>query len=264
MSKLSLRWVGVALALSGTAAFGLSVWDMSQKLGEFYKQDPVVLHYFIDVPKIDQYLGRPLSFDTIETPSGPQFMVRYGESTEKLPVMGKDIPELGTIRRHEDWLRLLLLAGDAGKDADPYALIEHVAPGSKLVLVARSAAPGYDPETWGAALYKDWVYAFLVFEPDGSIMRFDRTYRELANDSRSWEFVAAMNVTPSLHTPALKSSSPISYPNYRPVRKAMDVMGWTWPVSGVSMLVMIGGVVLFGASFVSRPKRAEVERVETQ
>ena len=68
----------------------------------------------------------------------------------------------------------------------------------------------------------------------------------------SWQFAAAMQVTPSLHTPAARSASPMSYPNFVNVREALAAMGWTWPVAGVSILTLIIGGLMLAASFVKR------------
>lgn len=244
------------LLITSSLAFGASVWRMSERLEAYRATDPVELHYFIQVESASfDYLGATVRIDTVDRNGRAMVAAAFGNVTEYLSVLGKDIPGLGPLDRHRDWLRLLLLAGTGGEFADPAELLARGGEGSKLVLVARGGAPGLDPGTWGSAHYKDWVYDFIVFEPTGNLTRFSRTYRELSQIQHSWEFAAAMNVTPSLHTPAMRSSSPISYPNYGPVRNALNSMGWTWPVAGVSVLAGTAGLMLFGASFVKSGSR---------
>lgn len=261
MNRKTLRWSGAALAVLSAAVFGAAVWEMSDRLQERREIDPVELHYFITLAADEfEYLGRPVRIKTIAADRGGEVSVTYGDATSSFPIVGRDVPELGEITRHNDWLRVLLLAGEAGNRADQHALMKETAPGSALVLVSRAAAPGLDPDTWGSANYKDWVYQFIIFEPDGTLTRFTRTYRELAADPHSWEFAAAMNVTPSLHTPAMRSSSPMAYPNYGPVRDSINAMGWTWPAAGVSVLTLLIGLMMFGGSYVKRRPNAEDAR----
>lgn len=254
MKPKILRVAGLAAVVGGLSLFAAAGWAMAQRLGALREQDPIKLHFFIPIDA-DRFphLGREVSIDTLDTPGGPIVEVRWGDSVERLPVAGRDVPGLGPIVRHNDWLRVMLLAGDADRStADPLSLLADGGSGSRLVVAARAGAPGLDPETWGSAHYKDWVYTILTFDPAGGIERSERTYRELSREPHSWEFAAAMNVTPALHTPAMRSSSPMSYPNYAPVRSAMNSMGWTWPAAGVSVLALAAGAMMLGASFVSR------------
>ncbi len=253
MKQTTLRWSGAALLTVSAAAFGASIWTMSNRLEALRAAEPLAQNYFIPLGGADfEYLGRSVEIETDVNATPPVIVVQYGEAVETLPVVGRDIPELGELDRHTDWMRVLLLAGEAGDQADQFELLREQAPGSRLVVVARGGAPGFDPETWGSAHYKDWVYVLLVLEPDGAITRLERTYRELARTPYSWEFTCAMTVTPSLHTPAMRSSSPIAYPNYGPVQEAINSMGWSWPVAGVSMLTGVVGALMFAASYVSR------------
>ena len=253
MTQMQYRLIGGAILAVSLCAFGGSMWGMSQRLDEFRTDEPLDPNYFIPLgEEAFPYLRRDVVIETRPDAAPPVVSISYGDETEVIPIVGRDVPELGGLDRHLDWLRVLLLAGEQGKQANRNRLLEEPAPGSQLVVVARGGAPGFDPETWGTAHYKDWVYTFLVLEPDGSITRFNKTYRELSKSPHTWEFATAMTVTPSLHTPAMRSSSPISYPNYSPVRDAFGSMGWTWPVAGFSMLGCVIGTMVFAGSFVSR------------
>jgi hypothetical protein len=180
-------------------------------------------------------------------------MITWGDEQARLPVGGLDAEALPGLARYADWLSVMMVAEgfeSLGRVEEQVRAGEIPA---RLVVVARSAPPGMDPESWGAAKYKDAVYAFLELEPDGTIVRSERTYRELAGDVYSWRHVAAMKVTPGLNTPSSRSVSPISYPNYAGVRQAMNAMGWTWPAFGVGALGTLTGLLIFLTSFVRRP-----------
>jgi len=250
--------MGLAVLVISGSAFVASVLDMSARLEQLREMDPVRLHYFIPLTAADfMYLGRPVRIDTTTEASGRGVVhLRYGESRARLPVLGRDLPDLGPIERHQDWMRVLLLAGDRGEDADPVDLLARGGLGSRLIVVARGPAPGLDAETWGEAHYKDWVYTIITFGESGDLQEEHLTYRDLAAEQHSWQFAAAMNVTPSLHTPAQRSSSPISYPNFKPVRSAFSSMGWTWPAAGVTALGVLVSLLVLGATFVSRDRPA--------
>ncbi|RMH30030.1 MAG: hypothetical protein D6693_01295 [Planctomycetota bacterium] len=259
MTRRRARWIGLAALAVGGGVFVSAVLAMSQRLRRLRDAEPVALHYFIPISADEfEYLGRPVRFETITPEGRPAFVrVRYGEATAALPILGLDVPALGPIERHQDWMRVLLLAGEAGESADPARLMRDGGAGSRLIVAARGPAPGLDADTWGEAHYKDWVYTIITFDPDGSLDEQRVTYRDLLSEQHSWRFAAAMNVTPALHTPAMRSSSPISYPNFGPVRRAYAAMGWTWPAAGVGALGVMVGLLVLGASLVKTPAGAD-------
>lgn len=201
-----------------------------------------------------EFTLRGLSFrlDTVETPS-PRVEIHWADTSTTLPITGRDNPALPGLMRHMDWLRVMMIV-DGVTSLD--GITERIRAGeipSRFLVVVRSVAPGLDPDSWGAAKYKDYVYTYLELETDGTITRSERTYREIALDTRSWRHVAAMHVTGGLNTPSSRGTSPISYPNYAGVKQAMDAMGWTWPVFGVGAFGFLAGLILLMGSFVKSP-----------
>jgi len=246
------RRIGLALIAVAVVLTAVSVGAMAQRLAEHNREDPPVP--FATIRPQDPsftYRGVDFALEPRET-DPPAVHIRWGDETVTLPVTGTDVPALPGLLRHRDWLAVLMIAEGAEKLGDVEDLVRTGAIPARLVVVARAAAPGRDPETWGAATYKDYVYTYLELEPDGAITRSERTYREIYNDVSSWRHVAAMQVTGGLNTPSSRGVSPISYPNYAGVQEAMNAMGWTWPAFGVAALAGLSGAILTLGSFVSR------------
>ena len=95
-----------------------------------------------------------------------------------------------------------------------------------------------------------------TINPDATITRSERAYRDIQHETDSWRHVAAMKVTGGLNTPSSRGVSPISYPTYAGVKRAMQAMGWTWPAFGVGAAGFLTGLILLLGSFVQRPEDA--------
>ncbi|TVQ30672.1 MAG: hypothetical protein EA376_12515 [Phycisphaeraceae bacterium] len=252
------RLIGLALLLTGAALLAVSLLAMSQRLEGHYAEadaprwsvQPIFDQTFV-------HAGRKGAVHAAPEAAAPSITIEWGESSVRLPVTGRDDARLPQLLQHQEWLRVLRLAEVKGDQKQLEEGLQSGAIVPRLVVVARAPAPGHDPETWGQARYKDWKYTFLELKADGSIERSEQNYRALANQPHTWEFVAAMNVTPSLHTPAMRASSPMSYPNYGPIRSAIGAMGWTWPVAGLSVLLTSTGLLIVGSTFVAKVSRWE-------
>ncbi|MFG0274244.1 MAG: hypothetical protein ACF8QF_04220 [Phycisphaerales bacterium] len=263
-----LRRVGLLLTAIAVAAVAIIMPAMARKVGAHREQ-----------VSSERWAVRIVSADTFEYFSGVEGRVEevgdairleWGDDAITVPIGGENVPGLPGLRRYKAWFAVLAMAPVTG---DIPELEKGLADGTiteRLVAVARQPAPRVDPETWGVADTSDWRYLFWTLTPEGALERFDepytytyygeevveagyRSYKALKRlPSSSWQFVAAMEVTPGLHTPAARNSSPISYPNYAGVRDDINAMGWTWPASGVAFLVLIVGVLFLSASFVRR------------
>jgi len=258
------RRLGLALLAFAAVLIAVSVAAMAQRLAEHNRQDPPVPFATIRAQDAEfTYQGVGFSLKTRET-EPPAVVIEWGDRAVTLPVTGTDVPALPGLVRHRDWLAVLMIAEGAQKLGDVEELVRSGAIPARLVVVARAAKPGEDPETWGAAAVKDYVYTYCELEPDGSITESQRTYREIYNDVSSWRHVAAMQVTGGLNTPSSRGVSPISYPNYAGVKEAMNAMGWTWPAFGVAAVAGLAGAILILGSFVSRkPSSATPESSST-
>jgi hypothetical protein len=247
------RLIGTTLLLLGIAIIAVSSVAMAFRLAERNETDqPRAFATAVSVePSFTGYNDIPFNLRLIET-SPRQVEITWGDETERLLVGGREAEELPGLMRHVEWLSVMRIAEGISRLG---AVDEQVVAGEipdRMVVVARSVPPGMDPETWGAAKYKDNVYTFLELRPTGEMIRTEESYRELAGDVYSWKHVAAMKVTPGLNTPSSRSVSPISYPNYAGVREAMNAMGWTWPAFGIGALASLSGLIVMLTSFVPR------------
>jgi len=253
VSDRRARTLGLALLALGILIIGVSSVAMAFRLAERNETDRP--RAFATTASVESsfagYNGIPFRLEVLDGPPR-QVEIWWGEESTRLPIGGRESEALPGLMRHVEWLRVMRIAegisrlGDVDRQVQAGEIPDH------LVVVARSVPPGMDPETWGAAKYKDNVYTFLELRPTGEMVRTEATYRELAGDVYSWKHVAAMQVTPGLNTPSSRSVSPISYPNYAGVRDAMNAMGWTWPAFGVGALATLTGVLVLLTSLVPR------------
>jgi hypothetical protein len=97
---------------------------------------------------------------------------------------------------------------------------------------------------------KAWRYEILEFAPvgvetDGPMIRVHEIpYDELPELERTWQYAAALNVTPPLKFPKLKD----------PMKSNRGLNGVTWPfpVAGSAILVGSLGLIVLSGSFVRR------------
>lgn len=257
MTSTTARKLGLALTVLSAAALVTAVGAMTLRLRAHYtsgQAPPNKLWWLQRTAHLEQRVdGRLLRVEPVRdevTGATTALRVVWGEASEVVPVGGEVVEALPDLKRYSAWFALLRAAPGATEEE---ARLAEEQGRTTLLAVVRTPPPGHDPKTWGAARYKDWRYIFLTLTPDGAIERSEATYRQLAEQPRSMRFAAAMQVTPGLFTPGMRSASPLTYPNYKPVRDDLRAMGWTWPVSGVSVLALIAGVLLLASAKVRRP-----------
>lgn len=269
MRNRTLRRAGATLALASAVALAFVVPSMASRLRERIQAEEGVLWAVARVsPDTFEYFNG-VSGSVAEVDGDVQ--LRWGDDELSLPIAGQITQALPGMAKFRGWFAILAMTPvtDGESLAELQADLDAGRVEPMLVAVLRSPPPGVDADTWGAAEYKDWRYTYYMLTPQGAIERFDepftytfygkevveqgyRSYRGVERDPYSWQFVAAMQITPGLYTPSARNSSPLTYPNYAGVRNAMSAMGWTWPVGGVAMLGLIVGGLMFAASFVTR------------
>lgn len=134
---------------------------------------------------------------------------------------------------------------DEARDADPL---------DRLILavrVEREVRPDEDPsEMAGVVDRKAWRYEFLEFAPVGvetggpMIRVHEIAYADLPEWERTWQYAAALNVTPPLRFPKLKD--PMSS------NRGLNGVTWPFPVAALAVLGAAAGFAVLGGTFVHR------------
>lgn len=253
------RTIGLAITALAGALFLLAVAAMGHKAAA-YNREADFDRFRIDPSRARQVEvhGRLVTItDATDEAGDAALRVRYGSIETLVPVKAPpalDLPDLGG---YAEWAALLAIR-PAQKTGEP-VLDEH---GNQLpprfVLVTRNTPPGFDPDSWGSVRRADWRFNFHEFMPDGTIQsrtfrwpRSDRSERGLANraarhdelaealaaipplQERTWEYQAALHVIPKLQMPS-----------YRFRHTALEAAGWTFPVAGFAMLLLLLGLCL--------------------
>lgn len=211
------------------------------------------------------FQGEPVHIDVVEadqSASGQKMLrIDFRGSELLFPIEPgmQDDPRLPGLKRFEDWLSVVpMFTGVQTQEQ----LEKDLADGTrhpKLLVAMRLLAKGYDPESWGLVRRKDWRYRFALLDAkaplDQAVEIVEGTYVDLdllgdpvfrAREGREdevWKFHAMLQVTPAS---AYRSKN-------RPLTEVMSTMGWTWPIAGVSILAIFGGLAAFTLRGVHRP-----------
>lgn len=258
------RTIGIALIAASVIGLIASIPAMAQRLSHratnvVWFHDPIPSEEF-------EFLGRPASVTTVDPPKDapaarPTLEIRWRDQIEKVEIEDgiRDDPRLPGLLRHDDWLRILVMAEGARSREELDAGIAAGTINPRLIIAMRLPAKDYDPGSWGAVRRKEWRYRFLELlpesrSPDKACEWFEGTYAELdklgdptylkqsGRQSEAWKYAAMQHVTPSL---LFRSKN-------RAIDDAMLAMGWTWPVAGLSIMALVVGSLVTAISGASR------------
>jgi hypothetical protein len=202
--------------------------------------------------------GRPVSItDATDAAGNAALRVRYGDTEILVPVKNPPAPDIPDLGGYAEWAAMLAIR-PALKSGEPALDERGQQPTPRFVLVTRTTPPGFDPQSWGSVRRADWRFTFYEFMPDGTIdaktFRWPRSDRsehrlearaqrgdEIAEDlvaipplqERTWQYQAALHVIPKLQMPAQRFK-----------RTALEAAGWTFPVAGFAMLLLLLGLCL--------------------
>jgi len=244
----AMRIVGLSLVAVSVLGLIVSVPAMASRLAERAAKGPRAQWYVQRLfDESFSFAGEIVEFENVDSPQGPMLSVRWGDDVQTIPVTGVQDERLPELLRHDDWLRTLQMVHAEGGE-DPDELIEQGEGDYKLVVVARSVEPGFDPGAKGA-----WRYIFLEMKPGADEMvRSQSTFKAL--EPGTWQYAAAMQVTPRQ---ALAPTAGAPRPPKAPEGEGgFEPLGWTWTVAGFSLFFLTIGATLFAASFVS-PERLD-------
>lgn len=265
------RRIALVVTLVSAAAFIGALYPMVGRIQEFNLH--AGLHnYHSEVLNTRRYqIGAFPEFVLTDQPGeGPRAQF---ESFLRLEYAGKEAlirvkkpPVFGmeSLALYDEWVKVLAV-NEVGRD--DAGNTQPVAGTEQLLIVSRRTPDGFDPESWGSVRRDDWVFDFLRLLPDGTIETTQRRWprgrraeARLAEETdnplrtidplapRTIEYFAAMHVIPKLNVPKYKFNDTALSPR---------VLGWTLPVSMLSVLSFVGGLIFAVGPRRKFPRRAD-------
>jgi hypothetical protein len=248
--------IGAVLLAASVGGLAASIPTMARRLSHrglavVWFADPVAEERF-------KFAGEEVEIRTVEAAGDgagarPTLEVVWRGETSSFEIEEgvRDEPRLPGLLRHDDWLRVLVMAEGARSGEEVNAGIAAGTIRPRLIVAMRRPAEGYDPGSWGTVRRREWRYRFLELlppsaSPETATRLHEHTYAELdrlsdpaaqrdpALRDEVWKYSAMQHVTPGTLFRARN----------RPVEDAMQAMGWTWPVAGVSVIGAVAGLIL--------------------
>ncbi len=239
----TFAWL-IAMA-SGVGLIG-SGYEMARRVQAYHAEHPPQVFAFMSVnDRAFTYAGRPVTFtDDVGEHKEPYLVVKYADDELRVRVTVPGNSGLPGLLGHTDWLRVVRFALRSGLDMGDFEKgLRDGKVRDRLAIITRTPRAGADPETWGAAWKRDWVYDFYEFRPEGGFEHERLTWPtnsalepfkpgELRENT--WEYQAALLLIPQAGR---------SGPSYKFTGDAAQSFGWTLPagaVSGVALAFSLG------------------------
>ncbi len=256
MTGRRIAWIVMGVSL---AVFAVAMVPLSQRVRDFNEHAHFTrLHAEVKSARAFKLAAFPPVeiVDDFDDQKRAVLRLTFGDTTRLIPVQAPRVRNLPNLAAYEEWAKMLAIneveVGPAGNSV-PKAGTE------RLVLVVRRTPDGFDPGSWGAVRRVEWVFDVYDLKPDGQITmqtyrwpRSERSERGLQTrnqsdqpkphevalaalprlEERSVEYFAAMHVIPKLNVPSHKFNDTAFSPK---------VLGWTLPVSMLSLLAAAGG-----------------------
>lgn len=253
-----LRLIGLLLTLASTIGLIASIPAMADRLshrdlGVVWFNEPITDPEF-------RFHGEQVRILTLagdEAGAQGRLEIHWRDETRSFEIEEgmRDDPRLPGLLRHDDWLRVLVMAQGARSEQELTAGLADGTIHARLIVVMRLPAAGFDPGSWGSVRRKEWRYRFVELlprevSPDRAFDLMESTYAELdplgdpkylkqsGRAHEAWKYAAMQQVTPAT---LIRSKS-------RPIDDAMQAMGWTWTVAGLSVMGLVVGVVMMAIS----------------
>ncbi len=251
------RRVAIVVTVISAAAFVGALVPMTSRIADFNLQ--AGLHNFhAEVLNTRQYqIGVFPEFKLTDVPGeGPRsayesfIELDYGGNKTLIRVKRPPVFNMETLALYDEWVKVLAVNE---VERDERGIQRPVSGSERLLIVTRLTPDGFDPESWGSVRRDDWVFDFHQLMPDGTVEttrrrwpRSDRGEKRLAAEAgsplreiqplkpRTIEFFAAMHVIPKLNVPRYKFNDTALSPR---------VLGWTLPVSMLSVITFSAGLV---------------------
>ncbi|MDX2131687.1 MAG: hypothetical protein SFY69_06525 [Planctomycetota bacterium] len=242
----------VLAATSGVAAVACAV-GVARAVADFHKRNPREVFAFKKIEKREfTFSGRPVSLtDDRSNPDQAYLVVTYGDTQERLRVTVPGDWRLPDLLPHKDWLRVLVFAPASGLSTEAFLdEFDRVPDNYRLVIVTRTPRAGVDPETWGAAWKRDWVFDFYEFDRGGGFVRERLNYPKRGGireprpgelRENTWQFQAALQLMPQAGGVG---------PTRNFFGDALSAAGWLLPGAAFA-----GAIFTFSTAFVFAPRR---------
>lgn len=264
------RMLGLAILGASALALGVSLPVMARQIRAqnadadlpFYgmrSPDPAALPFVDDAATFVWGVNAgtaPVTMTLTEQGGSPFLRADYRGESRLVPITGPIDTRLPGLARFRDGqIRLEIITEQRPRLAatDRDASIKSAL--DRLVLAARierDIDPEKDPSTMaGIVDRKAWRYEIVEFVPlgvesDRAMIVHEIGYADLPDFERTWQYAAALAVTPPTKLP--KPKDPMGS------NRGLDAVTWPLPVAGVGGLLFVLGTMVFAGSFVKRPE----------
>lgn len=270
------RGVGssIVLIVASLVALGVALPSMAMSIREHNRTSRFDRFAFQRIQDAEfEYMGEPVRVTVGEAEQGARAVeVSWRGETAKIALSGKDEDRLPELLRFESWLRAYQVRTLPPGVEPSRAVLEPATPDdTRLIFVARHPSPGGDEKYVDR---KAWTYEVIelrrsdatreaeplpkpaptkrgtapegTFDLSDAFARWTFNFAALPSYERTWQYQAALDVTPSL-----------AYPRNKFRGDGMSSVGWTWPLAGVGMLGLLAGVIRLASCFVERDEAGE-------
>lgn len=275
-SGRTLAWL---ITLGSLAAFVAALIPLTSRIRAFNAESGLIRFHAEPIVSREFQIGRfptvKLTDDQTETGQAA-LRLEFAGATRLIPVKEPPAKGLPNLALYDEWAKALAI-NEVTLD-DQHRSVAR--PGTeRLFIVSRRTPEGFNPDSWGEVRRIEWVFDFYELKPDGAIEQTqrrwprkprseNRLFREAGMDlaappsdlksqqeiddwkagiarskmlaaipvlkDRTIEHYAALFVMPKLSVPEHKFNDTALSP---------EVLGWTLPVSMISVLTFAGGLV---------------------
>lgn len=234
MKARTLRLTGVATMAVSAVALGVALLGMTDRLRSHYESDPRDFWQSNSIHD-DEFTfdGAPIEVRTVGVGDDRRVDVRWKGDEASLPVTGEEDERFPELLRHQQWLRVMEMAFVPSGSTREAAIEQGVAQ-RRVVVVSRERPVAEAGERLSRRDRTNRsLFRFIVL-PEGERLREEQAIFETL-DQRSWQWAAAVSLV------AAKPDM---------VDDGFEQLGWTWGLAQVSVLLLVIGAMIFGASFV--------------